>query len=44
MYERLLEKSIVPTREFMTDYCGVNKESFIKLNKYMTDKLGTNEP
>ena len=43
MYERLLDKSIVPTREFLTDYCGVHKERFIKLNDYLTDKLGTEE-
>ena len=43
MYERLLEKNAVPTKEFLTYYCGINKERFIRFNDYLTEKLETEE-
>lgn len=43
MFERLLDKSVIPTRDELIEYCGVNKERFIKLNNFLTEKMGTEE-
>lgn len=43
MFERLLDKSVVPTMDRLIDYCGCNKDRFIELNRFLTTDLGTEE-
>lgn len=43
MFDRLLDKSAIPTRDKLIEYCGLNKERFIKLNSFLTEKMGTEE-
>lgn len=43
MYERMLNKSVVPTVEEMTEYCGDNSELFHAINDWLTDTFGTEQ-
>ena len=36
MYERMLNKQVVPTIEEMTAYCGENAERFSMINEWLT--------
>ena len=41
MYERMLNKSEVPTEDTMTAYCGAAATMFTKLNEHLSAKYGT---
>ena len=41
MYERMLNKSEVPTIENMTAYCGGTAALFTELNEWLSDEYGT---
>ena len=41
MYERMLNKQVVPTIEEMTSYCGVNAELFTMLNQWLSNQYCT---
>ena len=41
MYERMLDKQIVPSIEEMTAYCGKNAELFTQLNEWLGNKFET---
>ena len=41
MFERMLDKSRIPTIEKMNTYCGVNGNLFEEVNDYLVEKLGT---
>lgn len=41
MYERMLNKQVVPSIEEMTEYCGENAELFSMLNDWITTTFGT---
>ena len=43
MYERMLNKQVVPTVEEMTEYCSVNAERFSMLNDWLTDVFHTEQ-
>lgn len=43
MYERMLNKQIVPTVEEMTEYCGENGERFSMLNDWLTTTFHTEQ-
>ncbi len=43
MYERMLNKQVMPTIEEMTVYCGENAETFSLLNDWLTTSFGTEE-
>ena len=43
MYERMLNKQVMPAIEEMTSYCGECGEYFILLNEWMTDVFGTEQ-
>lgn len=43
MYERMLDKQVVPTFEEMAMYCGENKELFILLNDSLTQTYETEQ-
>lgn len=43
MYERMLDKQIVPTIEEMITYCGESSKQFIKLNSFLADHRGTQQ-
>lgn len=41
MYERMLDKQVVPTIPEMTAYCGENSELFTLLNNWLSETYGT---
>lgn len=41
MYERMLDKQVVPTIEEMTAFCGENAERFSLLNEWLTSDFNT---
>ncbi|MBD5141506.1 MAG: DUF3788 domain-containing protein [Ruminococcus sp.] len=41
MYERMLDKKVVPTIPEMTAYCGENAELFTLLNNWLSETYGT---
>ena len=41
MYERMLNKQEIPTREEMTAYCGENAKRFTMLNEWLVSNFGT---
>lgn len=41
MYERMLNKQVVPTVEAMTEYCAENAERFSILNDWLTTTFHT---
>ena len=43
MYERMLNKQVVPTVEEMTAYCGENAELFTQLNKWLSNEFFTEQ-
>lgn len=43
MYERMLNKQVVPTVEEMTEYCGKNAELFSRLNEWMAATFQTEQ-
>lgn len=43
MYERMLNKQVMPTIEEMTNYCGKCGEYFILLNEWITESYGTEQ-
>ena len=43
MYERMLNKQVMPTIKEMTDYCGENAELFSELNNWMAAKIETEQ-
>lgn len=43
MYERMLDKQIVPSIEEMTAYCGKNAELFTQLNEWLGNKFETEQ-
>lgn len=43
MYERMLNKQVMPTIEEMTEYCGENAELFSMLNKWMETTFETEQ-
>ena len=43
MYERLLDKQIVPTVEDLEAYCGENGSLFRELNETLSGKYGTEQ-
>lgn len=43
MYERMLNKKVVPTLEEMAEYCGTNAELFTELNKWLSETFGTEQ-
>ena len=43
MYERMLNKQVMPTIKEMTDYCGENAELFSELNNWMAAKFETEQ-
>lgn len=43
MYERLMNKQIVPTVADMTTYCGENADFFALLNEWLSSEYGTRQ-
>ena len=43
MYERMLNKQVLPTIEDMTEYCGVSAKWFSMLNEWLTTSFGTEQ-
>lgn len=43
MYERMLNKQMMPTIEEMTEYCGENAERFTTLNEWLSLSFGTEQ-
>lgn len=43
MYERMLDKQIIPSIEEMTAYCGKNAELFTLLNEWLGNKFETEQ-
>lgn len=43
MYERMLNKQVMPSIEEMTEYCGENAELFSMLNDWIKATFGTEE-
>lgn len=43
MYERMLNKQVMPSIEEMTDYCGKNAELFSMLNEWMVTTFDTEQ-
>lgn len=43
MYDRMLNKKIVPTIEEMTAYCGENAELFSAINTWLSDTFQTEQ-
>ena len=43
MYERMLNKQVVPTIEEMTEYCAENAERFSMLNDWLTTAFCTEQ-
>lgn len=43
MYERMLNKQMMPTIEEMTEYCGENAERFTMLNEWLSSSFGTGQ-
>ncbi len=43
MYDRMLNKKIMPTVEEMTEYCGENAELFSALNTWLSDTYNTEQ-
>lgn len=43
MYERMLDKQVMPTIEEMTEYCGSNAERFSMLNEWMGTTFETEQ-
>lgn len=43
MYERMLNKQVVPTIEEMTAYCAENAEHFFDINNWMTTTFKTEQ-
>lgn len=43
MYERMLNKQVMPSIEEMTEYCGENAELFSMLNDWINATFGTEE-
>ncbi|MCI9409638.1 MAG: DUF3788 domain-containing protein [Oscillospiraceae bacterium] len=41
MYERMLDKHIIPTASEMTEYCGKNAGLFNLLNEWLSETYGT---
>ena len=41
MYERLLDKQVVPTFEELAAYCGENGSLFQRLNEQLSQTFGT---
>lgn len=41
MYERMLDKTAVPTIEELTAYCGETAELFARLNDWLSETCGT---
>ena len=41
MYERMLNKHIVPTATDMTEYCAENAERFGAINEWLTTNFST---
>ena len=41
MYERMLDKHIIPTVSEMTEYCGKNAGLFNLLNEWLSETYGT---
>ena len=43
MYERMLNKQVVPTIEEMTGYCAENAELFSTINDWLTTTFSTEQ-
>lgn len=43
MYERILNKQVVPTIEEMTEFCGENADLFSMLNEWMSTTFNTEQ-
>lgn len=43
MYERMLNKSITPTLEEMSQYCNKSKDLFLQLNEWITVNFYTSQ-
>ena len=43
MYERMLNKQVVPTIEEMTEYCAENAERFSMINIWLTNAFNTEQ-
>lgn len=43
MYERMLNKQVMPTIMDMTEYCGSNAELFTLLNEWLSKEYGTTQ-
>lgn len=43
MYERMLNKEDVPTKDEMTGYCGVTSKLFLTLNEWLTTTFETEQ-
>ncbi len=43
MYDRMLNKKIMPTIEEMTEYCGENAELFSAINTWLSDTFKTEQ-
>ena len=43
MYERLLEKNILYSKQNLSEYCAENSARFEELNRYLTGEHGTEE-
>ena len=43
MYERMLNKSDVPTVDTMTAYCGGTAALFTELNEWLSTEYGTTQ-
>lgn len=43
MYERMLDKQVVPSIEDMTFYCGENAELFILVNEWLSQTYSTTQ-
>lgn len=41
MYERMLDKSLEPTIDELSAYCGENADLFVRLNKWLGETYGT---
>lgn len=43
MYERMLNKQLMPTIEEMAEYCKENAELFLLINNWLTSTFGTEQ-
>ena len=43
MYERMLNKQVMPTIEEMTEFCGENSERFSMLNEWLASAFNTEQ-